>query len=287
MWSSFSGQRLKASQHHPSQSSSPLPPPTLWTSCTDDWLSAALREVPAWHCGKWKARTSWHHPHSHTWQPFGKSLSCVASERHRSIKTENNGRLVDGLIHATSEFPILSPNIGSIDHFTFCTLRYTSVLHKAESLSNAHGSIMRLQLNVWSTPFCVIIQNSYCATLWCGAFAMLLNTHKIEWKVHVRLQSKAFSDLPTSVIGAKGNKDLWNEFLHIVWLNVINCQSLPAPISSKQMKLLCKQPRYGPCCTLHTHIPLFVWWFEMAAFDTNCCDHKAQPLLQSLGAKCF
>lgn len=98
-------------------------------------------------------------------QPFGKSLSCVASERHRSIKTENNGRLVDGLIHATSEFPILSPNIGSIDHFTFCTLRYTSVLHKAESLSNAHGSIMRLQLNVWSTPFCAIIQNSYCATL--------------------------------------------------------------------------------------------------------------------------
>lgn len=73
-------------------------------------------------------------------------------------------------------FPLSHYYIAATNHWIFSTVLCTSALHRAESLSNAHSNIMRLQLNVWSLMYSqpastVTVQYSNPEL-----FPMLLNT---------------------------------------------------------------------------------------------------------------
>ncbi len=69
-------------------------------------------------------------------------------------------------------------------------------------------------------------------------------------------QTNIFRDLQImSGTGAEGNKCRL-ACREAECQNVkVNCQSVPAPISSKQRKLFCKHPKQGHCSVLFARIP--------------------------------
>lgn len=73
----------------------------------------------------------------------------------------------------------------------------------------------------------------------------------------------------SNIFIATGNTHLWNYVSQRVWLNIVNCQKCAC-------NRVVKASEGFLWHTPHTHTPASLRGFEMAAFDTDCCDNKAQ-----------